>query len=76
MLITNKDTGSSFNLSPKETADFFYTKNAKGKYINSRQDYTIKDNKKEISDIKFFLAIIGLLALSYASFYLFLQFNY
>jgi hypothetical protein len=76
MRFTNKHTGSSFNLSPKEAADFFYAKNAKGKFINHSEDYIIQDPKTEISTFKFFLGCLGVLTLCYACFYLFLQFNY
>ena len=76
MRLTNKTTGSSFNLSPKEAAAFFYAKNAKGKFINVSEEYIIQDPKKEISPLKFWLGCMALLALGYASLYLFLQFNY
>tara|TARA_R110000824_G_scaffold108695_4_gene256019 strand:+ start:1521 stop:1751 length:231 start_codon:yes stop_codon:yes gene_type:complete len=76
MLITNKDTGSSFNLSPKEAADFFYAKNAKGKFINQSQDYIIQDPKREVSTLQFFLCCFGLLSLCLGSFLLFLHLNY
>ena len=76
MRLTNRKTGKSFNLSPKEIADFFYAKNAKGEYINDTEEYSLKDNSNEISTFKFFLGCLGLIALVYGSFYLFLQFNY
>ncbi len=76
MRVTNKNTGISFILSPKETADFFYAKNANGKFINQKEDYTIKDETKEISQFKFYLMIVSMIALVYASFYLYLQLNF
>lgn len=76
MRLTNKQTGISFNLNPKQTADFFYMKDDKGEYINQFEEYIIQDTCKEISTFKFFLCIIGIISLGYASFYLFLQFNY
>ena len=76
MKITNKHTGFSFNLNPKETADFFYAKNAKGEYINTRKDYKIEDERNEISTFKFFIAMAGLVALTYCSLYLFFQWNF
>jgi hypothetical protein len=76
MKITNKKTGHTFNASPKEAADFFYAKNAKGKFINTSEDYLIQDPNTEISNIKFCCACLAMLALGYGSFYLFLQFNY
>ena len=75
MKLTNKKTGHSFNLSGKGAADFFYAKNAKGEFINKSEDYSI-NNKNEISQLKFFLACVGLMALSLASFLLYLQLNY
>ena len=76
MKITNKHTGFSFNLNPKETADFFYAKNAKGEFINKSEDYKIEDTYKEISTFRFFLLIVGLVALTYCSLYLYFQWNY
>ena len=66
MRITNKQTGHSFNLSGKGAADFFYAKNAKGKYINTLENYSIDDKKNAISQIK----------LSLGSFLLYLNLNY
>ena len=76
MRLTNKETGISFSLNPKEAANFFYLKNDKGEYINHFNEYIIQDTCKEISTFKFFLGCLGLIALAYGSFYLFLQFNY
>ena len=76
MKLTNKKTGHSFNLSGKGAADFFYSKNAKGKFINNKEDYTINDNKNEISQFKYFLTCFSLIALSLASFLLYIQLNY
>tara|TARA_R110000823_G_scaffold301965_1_gene423056 strand:- start:144 stop:374 length:231 start_codon:yes stop_codon:yes gene_type:complete len=76
MRLTNKNTGNSFNLSIKETKDFFDTKNAYGVKINNSEDYIIKDTCKEISSFKFFLLCFGMIALCYTSFLLFLQLNY
>ena len=76
MRVTNKNTGLSFILSPKESADFFYAKNAKGEFINPPENYTIKDESKEISQFQFYLMIISFIALGYASIYLFLHLNY
>ena len=76
MKITNKKTGHSFNLNPKEAADFFYAKNAKGEFINSNDDYDIDYQENKISDYKFVLTCISLLALSYLSIYYYLQINY
>jgi hypothetical protein len=44
--LTNKQTGHSFNLSPKEAADFFCTKNARKEFINPFEKYLIKDTKQ------------------------------
>ena len=75
MKLTNKKTGHSFNLSGKGAADFFYAKNAKGELINKSDDYYInKDN--EISQFKYFVTCFSLVALSLASFLLYLQLNY
>jgi len=76
MRLTNKNTGNSFNLSPKETADFFYAKNGNGEFINSKDDYILKDTCREVSTFKFFITCISLFALCYAALYLYLQFNY
>ena len=76
MKITNKQTGFSFILSPKETADFFYSKNAKGKFINTSEDYNIEDTERSISNTKFYFACVGLLALTVSSFLLHLHLNY
>tara|TARA_R110002020_G_scaffold128003_1_gene286994 strand:+ start:262 stop:492 length:231 start_codon:yes stop_codon:yes gene_type:complete len=76
MKITNKKTGHSFNLSGKGAADFFYAKNAKGKYINQTEDYTLSDDSNEISQVKFFLCCAALLAISLGSFLLHIHLNY
>tara|TARA_R100000654_G_scaffold66887_1_gene95312 strand:+ start:430 stop:657 length:228 start_codon:yes stop_codon:yes gene_type:complete len=75
MKITSKKTGHTFYLSKKEAADFFYTKNARGQYINTSEDYTI-ESEDNISNFKFYTNIVLLFALGYASLYLYLQFNY
>ena len=75
MKITNKHTGYSFNLSEKQTANFFYTKNAKGEYINSSEDYTI-ENESDISDTRHYITCIGLFLLMVASGLLHIQWNY
>jgi hypothetical protein len=75
MKLTNKKTGHSFNLSGKGAADFFYAKNAKGEFINNKDHYSInKDN--EISQFKYFITCFSLIALSLASFLLYLHLNY
>ena len=76
MKLTNKETGITFTLTPKEAADFFYMKDNKGQFINWKKEYIIDYRDNEISNFKFFLIITSLLALGYASIYLFLQFNY
>ena len=76
MKLTNKKTGHSFNLSGKGAADFFYAKNAKGEFINNKDDYYIKINKNEISQFKYFVTCFSLVALSLASFLLYLRLNY
>tara|TARA_R110001599_G_scaffold208946_1_gene406195 strand:- start:13 stop:243 length:231 start_codon:yes stop_codon:yes gene_type:complete len=76
MKITNKQTGFSFILSPKETADFFYSKNAKGKFINTSEDYNIEDTDRKISNVKFYIVCIGLVVISVSSFLLHLHLNY
>ena len=47
--LTNKQTGHSFNLSPKEAADFFCKKNARKEFINPFEKYLIKDTNKNFS---------------------------
>ena len=76
MKITNKHTKFSFNLNPKETADFFYAKNAKGEFINKSEDYKIEDNHNEVSTFKFFIGMVGMIILTYCSLYLYFQWNY
>ena len=76
MKITNKKTGHSFNISGKGAADFFYSKNAKGKFINTSEDYNIEDTERSISNTKFYFACVGLLALTVSSFLLHLYLNY
>jgi hypothetical protein len=76
MKITNKKTGHSFNLSGKGAADFFYSKNANGQYINLEEDYSIDDSTNEISQAKFVLCCLGLVALVISSFLLHLHLNY
>ena len=76
MKLTNKKTGITFTLTPKEAADFFYMKDNRGQFINWREEYIIHNYDNEISHFKFCLIITSLLALGYASIYLFLQFNY
>ena len=75
MKLINKKTGHSFKLNSKESAKFFYAKNAKGKYINFKDDYRIVE-EDVISDIQFFILIFALIALSIASFLLYIQWNY
>ncbi len=75
MKITNKHTGYSFNLSEKQTANFFYAKNAKGEYINSSEDYTM-ENESDISDTKYYLTCIALFILTIASGLLHIHWNY
>mgnify|MGYP003142504461 FL=1 len=76
MRLTNKNTGSSFNLSPKEAADFFYAKNGKGQFINDKDDYILKDTCREVSTLKFFLGITAMILLFFTSVYLFFYLNY
>ena len=75
MKITNKKTGHTFNLSPKEAADFFYAKNARGEDINKRQAHTV-ETPHDISNVKFTLACLAMAALCYASVRLYFQLNY
>jgi len=51
-------------------------KDNRGQFINWREEYIIHNYDNEISHFKFCLIITSLIALGYASFYLFLQFNY
>jgi hypothetical protein len=77
MKIINKHTGYSFNLSPKEAADFFYVKNSRGKYINTSDDYDVIEDKKELmSDFKFYLLCIGVVGLFMGSILLHIHLNY
>jgi hypothetical protein len=76
MKITNKNTGHSFCLSPKEAADFFYLKNGRGEFINTSNDYIIEDKKELMSDFKFYLLCTGLIGLFMGSILLYIHLNY
>ena len=76
MKITNKKTGHSFNLNPKEAANFFYVKNSRGEYINTSDDYIIQDDDKFMDNIRFSLLCIGLIALFVGSILLHINLNY
>ena len=76
MKITNKKTGHSFNISGKGAADFFYSKNAKGKFINTSEDYNIEDTDRKISNVKFYIVCIGLVVISVSSLLFHLHLNY
>ena len=75
MKLINKKTGHSFKLNPKESAKFFYAKNANDEFINSKDDYRIVE-EDVISDMQFYLLTFALIALSIASFILYIQWNY
>ena len=75
MKLINKKTGHSFKLNPEQSAKFWYAKNAKGEYINSKDDYSIEE-ESEINDIQFYLLTFALIGLSIASFILYIQWNY
>ena len=74
--LTNKQTGHSFNLSPKEAADFFYTKNARKEFINPSEKYVIQNISNEVSTFKFWLCCIALILLFMGSILLHIQLNY
>ena len=76
MRLTNKNTGNSFNLNPKETSDFFYAKNGKGKFINDKDNYILKDTCSEVSTLNFFLGCTIMILLFFTSVYLFFYLNY
>ena len=76
MKLTNKKTGHSFNLSGKGAADFFYSKNANGQYINLEEDYSIDNDTNDISQTKFFFCCLGLFVLVISSFLLHIHLNY
>jgi hypothetical protein len=61
--LTNKQTGHSFNLSPKEAADFFCKKNARKEFINPFEKYLIKDTNNEVSKAQFIFCCIALIVL-------------
>ena len=76
MKLTNKHTGISFNLTEKETANFFYMKDNKGEFINHLKDFKLEDSHKEISTFKFFMGMVDMIILTYCSLYLYFQWNY
>lgn len=59
--ITNKKTGHAFVLSTEEAGDFFYTKNTKGKFINSSKDYIIQAQAPKSCDLTFILVCLALM---------------
>jgi hypothetical protein len=59
--LTNKQTGHSFNLSPKEAADFFCKKNARKEFINPFEKYLIKDTNNEVGKAQFIFCCIALI---------------
>jgi hypothetical protein len=74
--LTNKQTGHSFNLSPKEAADFFCKKNARKEFINPFEKYIVEDVSKEVSTFKFWLCSIALIVLFVSSILLHIELNY
>tara|TARA_R110002020_G_scaffold101523_10_gene239099 strand:- start:1145 stop:1375 length:231 start_codon:yes stop_codon:yes gene_type:complete len=76
MKITNKNTGDSFNLSGKAAADFWYSKNARGEYINKREDYIVGDTSGQISDFKYYLCLAAMMVLMVSSAFLHIHLNY
>jgi hypothetical protein len=76
MKITNKHTGHSFNLSPKEVANFFYVKNSRGEFINTSEDYNIHDDKEIMTKFEFFLLCTSMVGLFIGSFLLHIHLNY
>ena len=71
--LTHNKTGHSFKLSFKETADFFYTKNANGEYINWLEDYNLEEVKK--IDYDFWLLTISTTIMAFVSLYYFFKWN-
>jgi hypothetical protein len=65
--LTNKQTGHSFNLSPKEAADFFCKKNARKEFINPFEKYLIKDTNNEVGKAQFIFCCIALIVLFVSS---------
>ena len=76
MKITNKNTGHSFNLSGKAAADFWYSKNARGEYINKHEDYIVGDTSGQISDFKYYLCLAAMMVLMVSSAFLHIHLNY
>jgi hypothetical protein len=74
--LTNKQTGHSFNLSPKEAADFFCKKNARKEFINPFEKYLIKDTNNEVGKAQFIFCCIALIVLFVASILLHINLNY
>jgi hypothetical protein len=74
--LTNKQTGNSFNLSPKEAADFFCKKNARKEFINPFEKYLIKDTNNEVGKAQFIFCCIALIVLFVTSILLHIQLNY
>jgi len=76
MKITNKHTGHSFNLNAKEAANFFYVKNSRGEFINTSDDYNIKDDEEIMSKFEFFLLCTSMVGLFIGSILLYIHLNY
>ena len=74
--LTNKQTGHSFNLSPKEGAGFFCRKNARKEFINPFEKYLIKDTNNEVGKAQFIFWCIALIVLFVASILLHIELNY
>ena len=75
MKLINKKTGHSFKLNPKESAKFFYAKNANGEYINSKNNYRIAQ-EDDISNWQVYLLTFIMIVLFIASFLSYIQWNY
>jgi len=71
--LTHNKTGHSFKMSFKETADFFYTKNAHGEYINWLEDYELEEVRK--IDYEFLLLLTSTTIISFVCLYYFLKWN-
>ena len=73
MKVTHKKYGHSYELNPKQAADFFF-KNDHNNY--DYPDSFKEDTSNQISNTQFYLACIGLAVLSISSVLLHIHLNY
>ena len=77
MKVTHKQYGHSYELNPKQAADFFFKNDHNNyDYPDSFSPTTNKEDVSQISDTKYYLACIALFILTVASAFLHIHWNY